>query len=101
VIADAVLALVAEQHGVVIGLEGPCPGGENGAFYGRCTDGRRVVFKWSEETDAADRLPTLVGALRRLHGSGYPLPLYGPAFAVAGAPAYDDLSGPSSSSLTS
>jgi hypothetical protein len=76
VTAEAVLDLVAHLHGVAIDLEGRCPGGEVGAYYGRTADGRRIVFKWWERPETEPRLRALVRALSRLHADGYPLPSY-------------------------
>jgi hypothetical protein len=84
VTAEQVLAMVAEQHGLQLDLDGPCPGGEVGAYMARAGDGSRMVFKWSEDDGALPRLSELARVLELMRSDGYRLPRYGPVLFIPG-----------------
>jgi hypothetical protein len=78
---DAVRAL-AEERGIVVVLEGRCPGGEVGAYFVRTDVGAQYVLKWSDDTDDLDFFQRLVPLLSKLKADGYPMPSYLPPFRV-------------------
>jgi hypothetical protein len=82
--AETVLRLVREMNGVAISLEGPCEGGETGAYFGRLPTGERLVFKWSENPNRLGPLRVIADALSALHTDAYPLPSYGPVLPFDG-----------------
>jgi hypothetical protein len=84
VTADEVLALVESRHELSIHLEGRCPGGEVGAYFGRLPNGEQIVFKWSENPAREQPLRAAVEALAALHADGYPMPRYGPVLPFEG-----------------
>ena len=73
--ADALLQ-IAQLHDIAFTLEGKCPGGEVGAYYARRNDGRRFVFKWSDDTEDMDNLSRIAHRVNRLCEKGYPAPRY-------------------------
>jgi hypothetical protein len=84
VTAEQVLSLVAVDHGLDLAFDGPCSGGEVGAYLARTGDGDRLVFKWSEDPGALHRLSELALVLERLRVDGYRVPRYGPVLSIAG-----------------
>lgn len=66
--------LLAEHHALPLTLEDRAAGGEVGAYFGRCEDGRRVVFKWFERLDWQEPLNRTLTGVGRLRSRGYPIP---------------------------
>lgn len=81
--ADA-LVQVEEEHGVAFSLVGRCPGGEVGAHYADAADGRRFVFKWSDDPSAVSYFERVVGRVETLRRRGYLTPRYLTPFRVDG-----------------
>jgi hypothetical protein len=72
---EEALAAAAARHGVVLRDEGPCPGGEVGARYGRSDDGSAFVYKVFEGRDRA-WAQAVVEGVHQLRGAGYPAARY-------------------------
>src|SRR5579884_485917 len=63
-------------HGQRYEWAGQCPGGEVGAHYAVDGDGRRLVFKWSEDVASLADLARVADRVERLRVKGYPAPRY-------------------------
>ncbi len=74
--ADAVLEAVRVARGRSFTLDGPCSGGEVGAYFAHSADGQRFVFKWFEHGEAFAEMVTLCERVGRLRQKGYPAPRY-------------------------
>ncbi len=81
---ESALAAVQARHGQSFALEGRCSGGEVGAYFARAEDGRRLVFKWTDDPAYYDELARVVGRVLRLRAKGFPAPRYHPPLAVDG-----------------
>jgi hypothetical protein len=71
---ERLVALLLEQHGVRLTVEGLCPGGQVGAAYVRWQDGRRSVLTWRPGVDLHDVMAGPLAVVEALRASGYPAP---------------------------
>ncbi|MFJ3439546.1 phosphotransferase [Streptomyces cyaneofuscatus] len=60
--------------GVVLTLEGACPGGQVGAAYVRWEDGHRSVLKWRPHSSVEDMQAGPLAVTEELRLAGYPAP---------------------------
>jgi hypothetical protein len=73
-------------------LERRSPGGEVGAYFARSGDGRRLVFKWSEDPRWSTELCSVVERVERLRSKGYLAPRhYQPVFFEGGVAVFQDV----------
>jgi hypothetical protein len=72
--AERVAAQLADEAGVRLVVEGPCPGGQVGAAFVRWADGRRSVLKWRPGTRLEDLMAGPIAVSEAVRAAGAPVP---------------------------
>lgn len=72
--AERAVSALHDESGVLLTLDGPCPGGQVGAAYVRWPDGHRSVLKWRPNSTLAALRSGPIAIAETLRSTGYPAP---------------------------